>query len=165
MKFILVIVTLVLALTTSAHACWNDSECPNDKVCECPSTSPTGNCSSAGRCVPDGRDWKSLKNELLKAQDSVSVTKLNVKEVQKAGNTIESVTMKIEGRTGDPQPQYFSQKVKGNIIKIFDVKCNPVIWGVINVSGVNTDIALVEIRASGYPGGHFSSTCTFQVMH
>jgi hypothetical protein len=115
--------------------------------------------------VPDGRDWTSLKNELLRANNSVSVTKLNIKEVQKTGNTIETVTMKIEGRTGDPQPQYFNQKLKGNIVKIFDLKCNPAIWGSVKISGVGTDIAIVEVRASGYPGGRFSSTCTFQVVH
>jgi hypothetical protein len=164
MKLKFVIMSFLFAFSAAAFACWNDSECPNDKVCECPSTSPTGNCSSAGQCVPDGRNWKVLKEELLRSKSIVSITNLNDKEIQKSGNTIETVTMKIEGKTGDPQPQYFNKKVNGNIIKIFDLKCNPSIGGVVSVSGVGTDMALVEVRASGYPG-RFSSTCTFQVIH
>lgn len=42
--------------TMGSAACYNDSECAYNQVCECPSGSSTGNCSSAGVCVPDGKD-------------------------------------------------------------------------------------------------------------
>ena len=80
------------------------------------------------------------------------------------GNSIETISIEIEGKTGDPQPQYFTKKVKAKIVKIFDQKSVPPIGGVVNVSGIGADIAIVEIRASGYPG-KFSSTVTFQVMY
>lgn len=156
---------LAFAVPATALACWNDSGCPNDKVCECPSTSPTGNCSSEGQCVPDGRDWKSLKTELTKVNVSITSANYKAEDIKAAGNTVEKVSMRIEGKTGSPQPQYFTQKVDGKIVRIFDYKSDPPIWGVVNVSGVGTDIAIVEVRASGYPGGTFSSTITFQVMH
>lgn len=44
----------------ASFACWNDAECPNDKVCKCPSSSPTGNCTSEGKCVSDGRYYRDL---------------------------------------------------------------------------------------------------------
>lgn len=164
MKLRLATMTFVSVLSASANACWNDSECPNEKVCECPSTSPTGNCSSVGQCIPDGRDWSSLKSNLNKLQYSTSILKPDTKEIRKSGNTIEAVTMKIDGRTGDPQPQFFTKKVNGVIVSFFGLKCQPVIGGRVLVTGAGTDIAVMEIRASGYPG-NFTSTCSFNVIH
>lgn len=36
----------------AVKGCYNDSECNPSQVCDCPSTSPTGNCDRAGVCKP-----------------------------------------------------------------------------------------------------------------
>lgn len=162
---LMVVAMVALLVQTSAIACWNDSECPNDKVCKCPSSSPTGNCSSAGKCVPDGRDWKSLKSELVNEKSSIKISNLKPEDIKYLGNSIETVSMRVDFKTGEPAPQYFTRKVSGKIVNVIDVKSQPPIWGVLKVSGIGTDIAIVEIRASGYPGQRASSTVTFQVVH
>lgn len=63
--FFLILAGFVL-FALPASACMNDSECAYDKVCQCPSSSPTGNCSSPGTCVPDGRNWLHLKEAMLR---------------------------------------------------------------------------------------------------
>ena len=53
MKLLLVaaISSAILLLPSSAQACMSDSDCAFDKVCECRSSRPTGNCDAPGRCV------------------------------------------------------------------------------------------------------------------
>lgn len=50
----LVMTLLLSVIPTAAMAvdtCWNDSECPPDKVCVCPHSSRTGNCDTIGVCI------------------------------------------------------------------------------------------------------------------
>lgn len=53
MKVFILSTSLIIPLLAPgiSYACWNDSECPHDKVCECPGDPQTGNCSYAGVCV------------------------------------------------------------------------------------------------------------------
>jgi len=54
--FFFTVLSPISAPVAGLAACFNDSECSYNQVCECPSGSATGNCSSPGMCVPDGRD-------------------------------------------------------------------------------------------------------------
>jgi len=56
MKLKWMFAALFLGCATPALACFNDSECSGAEICQCPSSSPTGNCDSAGICIPRGWD-------------------------------------------------------------------------------------------------------------
>lgn len=58
MKFASTTIAAFLAMTTPAIACFNDSECSSSQICQCPSSSPTGNCDAAGICIPRGSEDK-----------------------------------------------------------------------------------------------------------
>lgn len=56
MKPIQSVVFTIIAFFFSASifACGSDAECANDQIC-----------NDSGQCVADGRDWKTLKTDLL----------------------------------------------------------------------------------------------------
>ncbi|WP_428737429.1 hypothetical protein [Sulfurimonas sp.] len=51
MKYFKSVVILSLVVLNLNAGCWNDSECPSSQVCECSSSSSTGNCDAVGKCV------------------------------------------------------------------------------------------------------------------
>lgn len=53
----------------TVKACYNDSECSPSQVCDCPSTSPTGNCDTAGVCKP--RPEPASKDTEVKWNDNL----------------------------------------------------------------------------------------------
>ena len=54
----------LLFIAPNVFACGSDAECANDEIC-----------NDAGQCEPDGRDWKTLKSELLNFQKSSTINK------------------------------------------------------------------------------------------
>ena len=55
MRQLILCIVFTLA-ASSALACMNDSACAADQICQCPSSSPTGNCDTAGQCIPRGSE-------------------------------------------------------------------------------------------------------------
>lgn len=52
------VILFLLLIPTLSWACWSDTECKNDQIC-----------NDSGQCVADGRDWKTLKSDVLKPQE------------------------------------------------------------------------------------------------
>lgn len=50
----IIFIVFSLLLASNVFACYSDAECANDQIC-----------NDAGKCVADGRDWKTLKMDLL----------------------------------------------------------------------------------------------------
>ena len=63
-KYIFILIVVLMPTLCFAGECWNDNECAYNEVCECPSSKGNGNCDSVGKCVPDGKDWQILKNDM-----------------------------------------------------------------------------------------------------
>lgn len=64
---------LLLSVSPLWAECWNDSECDYNEVCECPSSSPTGNCDSAGTCVLRGTEPKMKDGYLVTLNDGTQL--------------------------------------------------------------------------------------------
>lgn len=79
LRNILLLCFMLVSLSGYAGSCGSDAECANVEIC-----------NDSGQCVPDGRDWNTLKNELNSSQQSKDVLLLKLLEQNnKALNILE----------------------------------------------------------------------------
>ncbi|WP_077343700.1 hypothetical protein [Pseudocolwellia agarivorans] len=77
-KLKLLLVTFIMIFSPFTFACGSDAECKNDQIC-----------NDNGQCVADGRDWKTLKSDLIKIQNDKSEI------ISKNHASIESVDLPV----------------------------------------------------------------------
>lgn len=65
---------------TPAATCWSDAECDVDQNCECPLSSPNGNCEQAGICVP--RDGRSAREKAALPEATSAANLVNCRSMR-----------------------------------------------------------------------------------